>query len=557
MAIINVTSSGQVSYGDGDTVIIHPSVAGFVTLRHTGTPDDGSPPTVNILVQGSNPNSVNIIANSSVDDANVNVTVEAGVQAPNMRFNLGTGPETATQTISIGDGAETGGIQVSGSASDDQNTNLVVDIGEGARINGDLSITGKETSPGAADFVDMTIGNGATINGSLTVTGEAPGSATIGDNVTIDGPLTLGSNNNTYDNDSDTLVIGDNFTVNGNIATGGGDDNVTLTGDGYQNLNNVKNVNLNGGDDTLRLTGNFSESGSNQIIYAGGDGTDTLVFEPISDAQRNQLISQLQANGYSFDPQTKTWSIGGSAPAFNLSAGTSADGNDTIRISTFENIRIVCFAAGTRIRTSAGLVPIEKLQRGQLVSTPGGLQRVLWINETRHNSTAIAANDKLRPVLIRKDALGVGRPLRDMRVSRQHRILLQGPEVQDFFGCDQVLIAANKLVGLPGIEADAECSEIQYFHIVTLNHEVIEAEGVCSETLLPGPMAKEAMGEVVWARVVRCFPQLNRAKTPPAATVPSNRDQKDFVSRLIATGSAPSSRSMYASEDPIRRELCG
>jgi hypothetical protein len=74
----------------------------------------------------------------------------------------------------------------------------------------------------------------------------------------------------------------------------------------------------------------------------------------------------------------------------------------------------------------------------------------------------------------RRGALGRGLPRRDLRVSRQHRLWLDGR-----------LIAAARLIGRPGIARDDRCAPLTYPHLLSDSHEILFAEGAPAESLLP------------------------------------------------------------------------
>jgi len=80
---------------------------------------------------------------------------------------------------------------------------------------------------------------------------------------------------------------------------------------------------------------------------------------------------------------------------------------------------LFCFTAGTLIKTQSGEVLIEDLAKGDMVLTMDhGYQPIRWIGSSKRPATG-----NMAPILIRKGALGNDR---DLRVSPQHRMLLQG-----------------------------------------------------------------------------------------------------------------------------------
>lgn len=148
----------------------------------------------------------------------------------------------------------------------------------------------------------------------------------------------------------------------------------------------------------------------------------------------------------------------------------------------FELLSPICFAAGTRILTARGECPVEKLKVGdQLVTRDGTLSPIRWIGSRQATGNDMIHKPALRPICIRKGALGNGLPNRRLRVSRQHRILIGDP------GQGAALVPAIKLIGRPGIFIEETGRDVLYFHVLLDGHQVIFAEGAMAESLHLGP----------------------------------------------------------------------
>lgn len=162
------------------------------------------------------------------------------------------------------------------------------------------------------------------------------------------------------------------------------------------------------------------------------------------------------------------------------------NGNTRARVSdlnTTEDVQfpgVVCFAAGTRLRTETGDKSVETLQAGELIQTlDNGLQPIVWIGHTALEFDA--TNETQKPVLIKAGALGGGQPMRDLAVSPQHKILLPDPQGQ------AVLYPAKSLVGVPGIRWMYGKKAVTYYHVMLPQHGIILSEGLPSESFYPGP----------------------------------------------------------------------
>ena len=136
-----------------------------------------------------------------------------------------------------------------------------------------------------------------------------------------------------------------------------------------------------------------------------------------------------------------------------------------------------CFLPGTLIETAQGPRPIEDLCEGDLVVTrDNGLQPIRWISRR-----AETAEGKDAPVRIMAGALG---NTRDLMVSPQHRMLMEGWRAELMFGETEVFVAATHLVNGDTIHRAPQRS-VTYLHLLFDRHEVIFAEGIPTESFDP------------------------------------------------------------------------
>jgi hypothetical protein len=141
-----------------------------------------------------------------------------------------------------------------------------------------------------------------------------------------------------------------------------------------------------------------------------------------------------------------------------------------------DNIALmVCFAGGTRITTPDGVVCIQDLTVGDLVSTMNGAKVLRWIGCRTVTASELKDNSKFWPVRITTGALGRGLPTADLRVSRQHRMLANSPVAKRMFGSDSVLVSAIRLTELPGIFVESDAEDVTYFHLLFDAHEIVFA----------------------------------------------------------------------------------
>jgi hypothetical protein len=125
-------------------------------------------------------------------------------------------------------------------------------------------------------------------------------------------------------------------------------------------------------------------------------------------------------------------------------------------------------------------------------------------------------------------------PERDLLVSRQHRMRVSSEIAARMFGQPDVLVAAVRLTGLPGV-AIAEPAEVTYVHLVLDRHEVILAEGAPSESFFPGPVALDGLSEAALAELRALFPEAVAGQGPvtPACPIPDGHRQRRLVARHL------------------------
>ncbi len=138
------------------------------------------------------------------------------------------------------------------------------------------------------------------------------------------------------------------------------------------------------------------------------------------------------------------------------------------------NNQPMCFLEGTMIATPGGARLVETLRQGDLVLTASGqVEPVSWIGVRK---MAARFADKLRafPVRIAAGALADGIPARDLLLSPEHALLIDG-----------ILINAGALVNDVSITRETKMPEsFTYYHVELASHALIMAENAAAETFL-------------------------------------------------------------------------
>ena len=134
--------------------------------------------------------------------------------------------------------------------------------------------------------------------------------------------------------------------------------------------------------------------------------------------------------------------------------------------SSVDNTNVVCFTRQTEILTAQGPIPIPRLRVGDLVVTRDrGFQPVRWVGGRLHPWPG-----KHAPIHIAPGTLGENVPSRALCVSPQHRVLAASPIVTRMFDVDEVFVAAQALLGLPGVEQAPGTRPVSYWHFACDKH---------------------------------------------------------------------------------------
>jgi hypothetical protein len=254
----------------------------------------------------------------------------------------------------------------------------------------------------------------------------------------------------------------------------------------------------------LTIDGNISGDGTIEPLMTlevnGGIASGvTIGFSPSVGAQVGQLVLDVPAanlgtiagfsagntivvEGSLYDDAVFTQGTSGTAGTLTLSGSTLAPLSfaveGTYAADSFiatpnltETDVTLCFAAGTRIATPHGEVPVEQLAVGDEVLTLLGAARpIVWIGVGKVLATR-GRRDAATPVIVRKAALGDKVPCRDLRVTKGHSLYIDG-----------VLIPVEELINQRSILWDDRAQELDIYHIELATHDVLLADGAPAES---------------------------------------------------------------------------
>jgi hypothetical protein len=164
------------------------------------------------------------------------------------------------------------------------------------------------------------------------------------------------------------------------------------------------------------------------------------------------------------------------SPVFTMDDVTAFPAT-TFDIVNDDTIQAVCYARGTMIRTPEGELPVEKLRPGkQVITLVDGQeipQTVIWLGHRRIDLGGHPRPETVAPIRIVCDAFADGMPHRDLLVSPDHAIFVDGK-----------LICARQLMNGTTIRQERDWTAVDYYHVELDRHAILIAEGLPAESYL-------------------------------------------------------------------------
>ncbi|TCL09144.1 Hint domain-containing protein [Shimia isoporae] len=320
-------------------------------------------------------------------------------------------------------------------------------------------------------------------------------------------------------------LVGETITLNASaweqihVSDGGSDSNFD-DNDGNQRLDGTQTF------DGVSYSNNTRIEAEYEFVLQ--DPNTGLTYRVLSVNFRNSSPAYGTIEGLAFVDEFPPVGV-----ALNvISAQEGPSGGSAVEQSTIA--APPCFTPGTRIRMKRGEKPVEEIQVGDEVMTlDRGPQTVRWVGHVSVSEDVLRTRPEYRPILIRKGALGVMMPERDMMVSPQHRILLGGWRAELICGEPQVLAAAAHLVDGEGVRVAEGLRAVTYIHLQLDQHEILLSDGVPSESLNPGEVAMSSLPDESKAELRALFPELEAGpERAPARPLAYRRE----VEAILAVG---------------------
>src|SRR4051812_15246010 len=142
-----------------------------------------------------------------------------------------------------------------------------------------------------------------------------------------------------------------------------------------------------------------------------------------------------------------------------------------------ESPMVRCLAAGSMVRTPSDEVAAENIWGcTEVITIRNGkesIEPIQWVGQRHIDLTRHARPELAAPVRIRAGAIAEGQPSRDLLVSPEHAIYIDG-----------MLVEARALVNSGSIVQERATDTVTYYHIELKSHGVLFANGLAVESYL-------------------------------------------------------------------------
>lgn len=231
----------------------------------------------------------------------------------------------------------------------------------------------------------------------------------------------------------------------------------------------------------------FDNSGLLTVISIDRSGPNSVVISPNVDdgslkVGDRSAISYTRPNGTPVSQNARySGSIAGGillqrGGNFFLATNTEIPPDTNIGTPSYASTP-VCLLAGTLLATPSGAQSIESLKPGDQLITADGVMQVRFISRTCHSTESLDEVNSL-PIRIQKDALGDGLPCRDLYVSPDHAVLVEGHLLHA-----SVLINGHSIVQTT-TQDWSSVDLMTYLNVELDVHAVIQAEGLEVESFI-------------------------------------------------------------------------
>ena len=171
---------------------------------------------------------------------------------------------------------------------------------------------------------------------------------------------------------------------------------------------------------------------------------------------------------------------------------------------------VPCFTEHGLIRMGDGSYrEIGTVEPGDVVQTlDNGPQKVLWIGKTDLMSDLGSLSEENCPVQIPKGVFGA---YQDSLVSQNHCILVKDAGSDMLFDSAEVLVPAKSMVGVQDISLATTLNRVTYVHILFEDHQIVNVDGMWSESFYPDEYALSAVDLAARTQVISALKEVGKS----------------------------------------------
>jgi autotransporter passenger strand-loop-strand repeat protein len=311
---------------------------------------------------------------------------------------------------------------------------------------------------------------GQTLSGSFLITsGVATSQNLVGAAIKVNAGGTV-----------ENLTVTSGMTVN--VSSGATTSNLLLISGGAEVVSSGGSVISTEIGSGGSLTGPGTANVTGLVVDSGGfydltSGNQTNVVTVFSGAKIE--FAQLSTAGdiSTFSGNTLTMSSTGPSRAQSILLNASSTLTFYNPAAGKEGVIITCYAGGTEILTGHGTVPVEAISPGDAVVVRRDgqdlLEPVVWVGSSSIDLSRHARPELAAPIRVKAGALSDNTPARDLLLSPEHGLILDGR-----------CVPVKLLVNGGSIAREYPAVPFEYYHVELEKHGILIAEGAEAESYL-------------------------------------------------------------------------
>jgi hypothetical protein len=466
----------------GSTATVLQWETALESVTYSFSPSNGDPTgggsdtsrTIDWVVKdGSTSNGISNTSTSTLDTVHVRPTIVAGATAT---FDGGGGAVVLDSGVAISD-VDSGGVLASATVTivgaitgDTLNFSNINSTTEGnIQVASDSGGVLKLTSSGPTATLAQWQTALESVTYSFSPSNGDPTGGGSDTSRTIDWVVNDGNSSNgissTATSTLDAVHVAPTITASGNVDFGFGGSPVIL-----DSTADVSDADSGGNLSSATVSiGTGYISGEDTLSFTTEDGITGSFSSGVLSLSGTASLADYDAVLRSITFDTTSTTTGSRTIDWSVSDGVlgSSIATSTVDVAP-------CYCPGTLIKTKHGQKRVETLKIGDKVTTASGEQRpIKWVGRRSYSGRFVMGRKDILPVCIKAGALDDNVPKRDLWISPNHAMFLDG-----------VLIEAKDLINGVSIVQAGSVGSVEYFHIELETHDVIIAEGALSESFV-------------------------------------------------------------------------